>query len=215
MPNQSNLPKEYQDGWTEFLGCRIDLSKHPLIPRPETEFWTQKVIEAINNPAPIIPDRVLSVLDIFSGSGCVGIAVATRCPRAKVTLSDKKNYISTPISKNVKFIESDLFENIADKFDLILANPPYIPEGKGVGGIMEYEPHEALYAGKDGLDVIRLFLEQASERLNDGGQIWMEFGADQKESITNLLRDFNYYQNSNCTFHKDQYQVWRWVVISM
>ena len=207
-----NAPKEYVDGSTEFLGCKIDLTKHPLIPRPETEFWADKAVAEIKKQ----PDA--SVLDLFAGSGCIGIAVATHCPNAQVTLADIKNYVTTPLPaqaglpSNSKFIQSDLFSKLLGKFDFILANPPYVSEGKGVGGVMEHEPKEALYAGKDGLDVIKQFLEQAPGHLNKGGQIWMEFGSEQKEEVTNLLREFNYYQGFTCAFHRDQHDRWRYLV---
>ena len=78
---------------------------------------------------------------------------------------------------------------------------------------MDSEPHDALYACKKGLDVVKPFLKQAREHLNPAGEIWMEFGSEQKEVITNLPRDYNYYGSFNCTFHKDQYGNWRFVVI--
>lgn len=198
-------PKEYLDGWIEFLGSHIDLSKHPLIPRPETEFWTEKIVKIIGN-------ENVSVLDIFSGSGCIGVSLGKRCPNARVTLADKTNYLTTPLSKNCKFVLSNLFTNLEGKYDYILANPPYIPEGKGTAGIMGHEPKEALYAGKDGLSVILPFLEQARSHLNEHGQIWMEFGEGQKGGITDLLRTFGYYKNFACSFHRDQYSKWRYLI---
>jgi len=215
-------PKEYSDGWTQFLGCKIDLSKRPLIPRPETEFWVEKAVACIKGQASGLTRGLAlgpSVLDLFTGSGCIGIAVATQCPTAEVTLADIKNLISTPLPKNSKFVQSDLFSKLAGKFDFILANPPYVPtvgptsrDALRGASIMDHEPKEALYAGKDGLDVIKKFLEQAPSHLNKGGQIWMEFGSEQKEEITNLLREFNYYQGFACTFHRDQHDRWRYLV---
>jgi len=212
-------PKEYKEGFTEFLGCKIDLAKHPLIPRPETEFWTQKAIETIQPQGEASGKSgglafVPKILDLFTGSGCIGIAVASKIANAHVTLADKTDYISTQLPKKVTFRKSDLFSNIPEKYDFILANPPYVPEGKGVKGIMEHEPHATLYAGKDGLDVIKPFLEQVREHLNPSGQIWLEFGTDQKEAITNILRELNYYQSFNISFHKDQHDKWRWVVVT-
>jgi len=202
-------PREYTEGWTEFLGCRIDLSKKPLIPRPETEFWVEKLIPEISG---MDIRRPFHILDIFTGSGCVGIAVATHCPAAQVTLADIKNYVTTPLPTNAHFTQSDLFSKLPSKYDFILANPPYVPEDGGVAGIMKHEPSEALYAGKDGLDVIKKFLEQVPSHLSKGGQIWMEFGSEQKEEVTNLLRTFNYYQGFTCTFHRDQHDRWRYLV---
>jgi len=204
--------KEYHDGLTEFLGCRIDLSKKPMHPRPETEFWTEKALAEIRGRSS--SGGPTSVLDLFTGSGCIGIAIATHFPNVQITLADKTDYISTLLPSNACFVKSDLFSNISGKFDFILANPPYVAEGTGVPGIMDGEPPEALYAGTDGLAVIGSFLKQAADHLDPGGQIWMEFGSEQKEAITNLLREFNYYQNGNCTFHKDQHGKWRYLVIN-
>lgn len=199
------------DNWTNFLNTRIDLSKGPMHPRPETEWWVEKFTETLgardSNGAPS------SILDVFTGSGCIGIAVANKFPTVQVTLSDKTNYVSTPLPANAKFVQSDLFANITGKFDFILANPPYVPVGKGSGGIMESEPSEALYAGADGLGVIRPFLELARSYIKDKGEIWLEFGSDQKEAITNMLRELNYYSGFSCTFHRDQYNEWRYLVI--
>ncbi|HEY4504813.1 MAG TPA: HemK/PrmC family methyltransferase [Candidatus Paceibacterota bacterium] len=200
-------PREYKEGWTEFLNCKINLSKHPFIPRPETEYWVNQFLNSRLDPS-----GLTRVLDIFTGSGCIGIALITKWPLTEVVLVDKTNYISTSLPANAKFVQSDLFAKVPGGFDVILANPPYVAEGKGMAGIMEHEPANALYAGKDGLSVIKPFLERAPSHLNPNGQIWMEFGPDQKEDVTNLLREFNYYQNFNCSFHKDQHGTWRYLV---
>ena len=205
MDNNTDLPREYRDGWTEFLNCHIDLSLHPLIPRPETEYWVEQAIKKIRL------EPKVKVLDLFSGSGCIGIALATHCPNAEVMLADIKNYISTPLPNNAHFIQSDLFSNIPGKFDFILANPPYVAEGSGVAGIMNHEPHSALYAGPDGLDIIRPFLAQAPAHLLPGGQIWLEFGSDQKSQVEKLLQPS---QLLNSQFHRDQYSRWRYLVIT-
>ncbi len=211
MEPKHTKEEEDKDAWTEFLHCKIDLSKKPLNPRPETEFWAEKVVSHINGLEATTP---VKVLDIFSGSGCVGIAVANACKSTEVTLADKTNYISTPLPKNARFVLSDMFEKVESRFDFILANPPYIPEGQGVRGIMDEEPKEALYAGADGLELISRFLSEARDHLESYGQIWMEFGTDQKEAVTNILRNLNYYQHHNCTFHKDQYGTFRYLVVT-
>lgn len=204
-------PKEYREGWTEFCGTKINLTKRPLIPRPETEYWTDKVIKSIGNSS-------VTVLDMFTGSGCIGIAIAAHCPNARVTLSDKTNYVSTSLPKNCKFVESDLFLNLETKFDYIVANPPYIPEGKGAKpdkngeSIMDYEPPEALYAGTDGLSIIRPFLKDVPNHLSGEGQLWMELGTGQKGAVTDFLRAYGYYDHFSCAFQRDQYGVTRFVV---
>lgn len=214
-------PKEYLEGWTEFLGCRIDLSHRPLIPRPETEFWVENLISRMDIRCPF------QVLDLFAGSGCVGIAIAKRFPNIHITFADKNNLMLEQIKINCDLNSlpvtsyelrlTDNFSNVPEKFDFILANPPYVAEGTGIGpasdglNIMDHEPSEALYAGKDGLDVIRSFLEQAPEHLNKHRQIWMEFSSEQKDEIQKIISGLCY---SKFEFYKDQYGCWRWVVVS-
>lgn len=210
--------------WVEFLGCRIDLSKRPMAPRPETEYWVEQAITAIRNRVSKEPRNPVSVLDIFSGSGCIGIAVAKHCLNAHITFADKSPTMLEQIKincannelgiMNYELIQTEVFSGISKKYDFILANPPYVALGTGVGGIMDQEPPEALYAGHDGLTVIRPFLFQAREHLASSGQVWLEFGSEQKETVTDLLRTYNYYQNFNCTFHRDQHGAWRYVVIT-
>jgi release factor glutamine methyltransferase len=206
--------------WVEFLGCRIDLSKRPLVPRPETEFWVNKFLNSNPSVGSLgVRDSKLRILDMFTGSGCIGIAVASKLPNSQIVLSDKTNYISTPLPENARFVQSNLFENISEKFDFILANPPYVPEGEGVGGIMDEEPPDALYAGPDGLSVIRPFLAEAHKHLELGGgsphsagQVWMEFGTDQEGEIEKILLTLPY---SKFSFHPDQYGVLRYLVANV
>ena len=219
----SDKPKEYKDGWTEFLNCRIDLSKRPLIPRPETEYWAEQSLQMIGHSMSNHLG-VVRILDIFAGSGCIGVAIAKARTNTHITFSDldpkmleqvKINCDLNALGSNSYLLcHSDIFKTITGKFDFVLANPPYVPDGKGSGGIMEHEPKGALYAGVDGLSVILPFLRSVRGYLNPGGQIWLEFGSDQKEAVTDIMRELNYYQDYTCAFHKDQYGAWRYVVIS-
>ncbi len=199
-------PIDYIIGWKEFLGCKIDLSARPLIPRAETEFWVEQAIKAVAKDCPWkTKGQSLAILDLFSGSGCIGLAVQKHLPNAKVTFGDLY-----PI--NQRTIKTNIFSNISGKFDIIFANPPYIPtqKSKVSKSVKNWEPKKALYAGKDGLAIIKKFLKQAKDHLKLGGRIYLEFGYGQKLAITKLLKDFNY---SNWQFHRDQFGKWRWVVI--
>lgn len=219
----SDLPKEYQDGYTEFMNCKINLSRRPLVPRPETEHWTEQVVNMIGHSMSNHMG-VVRVLDIFAGSGCIGVAIASHHSNAHITFVDINPKMIEQIKINCELNSigsasyilnvGSLFSKIKDKFDFIVANPPYVSLGKGAGGIMDYEPKEALFAGVDGLNTIRPFLAEAREYLNPGGQVWLEFGSDQKEGVTDILRELNYYQDYTCAFHRDQYGEWRYVVIS-
>ena len=126
-------PLAYVIGFAEFLGCKIDLSEKPLIPRPETEYWAQKSIEGLK-----IRNGKLRVLDIFAGSGCIGIAILKNTKNTKVVFAEKDKNCIKQIKRNCKLnnikpsryniVRSDVFGNIKGKFDYILANPPYIPD---------------------------------------------------------------------------------------
>ena len=209
---------DYIIGWKPFLNCKIDLSFKPLIPRPETEFWTEQVITAIRERSPL----PVKVLDIFSGSGCVGVAVLKNTKKTLVDFAEIDSRLARQISLNLKLnrisprrykvIKSDIFNKIKGKYDFILSNPPYIPTNrtsKVQRSVLKNEPHKALFSGTDGLEHIKKFLSRASEHLNANGQIWMEFGMGQKIAIEKIIRQkYHHWQ-----FKKDQYGRWRFVII--
>lgn len=219
-------PTDYQIGHSEFLNVKIDLSFKPLIPRVETEYWTDLAIKEIKKKVTSESLLKVKVLDIFSGSGCVGLAVLKHTPEAQVDFAEiepkfleqiKFNAALNNISpERFDLIQSDVFDGVPleNKYDFILANPPYIPEGrKGEldKSVTDYEPHIALFSGADGLDLIKKFLAKAKDHLNPDGQIWLEFDTEQKETLEKLLPEFGY---QNCVFHKDQYDRWRYVTIT-
>jgi len=211
-------PLDYVIGFAEFLGCKIDLSCKPLIPRPETEYWVGKVIEELK-----LAKGKMQILDIFSGSGCIGISIMRHIKNANIVFAEKdKKYvkqikINTKINKlpsrRYKIIQSDVFNNIKGKYDYILANPPYISTkraNKIQKSVLQHEPRVALFGGEDGLSLIRRFLAAAKNRLTPNGKIYMEFDYVQKKDIEKLLQKFGY---KNYQFHKDQYGRARYVVI--
>lgn len=211
-------PVDYLIGFKYFLDCKIDLSKRPLIPRPETEFWTKLAINEIKKSK-----KNIKVLDIFSGSGCVGVAILRHCNNLLCDISEKDENLIKQIKKNLKInkinkkryrvIKSDIFENIKNKYDFILANPPYIStknKNKVLQSTLKFEPGMALFGGGDGLYYINKFLRQAKNYLLENGTIYMEFDSPQKSSIEKLLKKYKY---SKWQFYKDQFGKERWVVI--
>ncbi len=210
-------PLDYIIGFVDFLDCKIDLSKRPLIPRPETEWWTQEAMERLPK------DKPLKVLDMFSGSGCIGVYIMRHVKNAHVTFADSEKNTIEQIEINCKInkflktryqiIQSYIFENITGTFDYIFANPPYIPIAKKDGlqeSVLKYEPHVALFGDKGGTFYIKQFLSQARNFLNPRGQIFMEFDSFQKPVIEKMLKKFGY---QSWQFHKDQYKKWRWVSV--
>lgn len=210
-------PVDYVIGFTYFLGCKIDLSKKPLIPRPETEFWVEQAINTLSCDFKSFHKRKIKVLDMFAGSGCIGLAVLKHIKNSRIDFADIDNRMV-----GQKVIKSDVFSNIKGRYDFIFANPPYIPTTKRrriQKSVLKYEPKQALFGGKDGLFYIRKFLSQVKNYLRRPAsanasarqsKIFMEFSPEQKKEIGKLLKKYGY---KNHEFHRDQYRRWRWVVI--
>lgn len=224
-------PLDYVIGFCNFLGCKIDLSKKPLIPRPETEYWAGFALEKVKEAAkkPIINKRgfeelkKIKVLDIFSGSGCLGVAVLANAQNVNCDFTDKNPKAIAQIKINLKnnfinfqrysVIRSDVFSKVKGKYDFILANPPYIAKlkkNKIQKSVLKYEPKDALFGGADGFKFINKFLKNAKNHLNADGQIFMEIDFAQKKGVDNLLKKYKY---KKWEFSKDQYGKWRWVVV--
>lgn len=207
-------PVDYIIGWKPFLDCRIDLSFRPLIPRPETEYWTEKIIAMIREQ--VVVKETLSVLDAFAGSGCIGIAIAKAFPQARVTFVDSAPQTALQIEKNcvlntiaqerVEIVEADVLHVPLGTFDVVVANPPYIAEdgreARVALNVHQYEPHAALYGGGDGMSMIRPFTHRIEHLLNPGGLFAMEFDDIQREVLEVL---FARETSIEATFHKDQY----------
>ena len=187
-------PVAYIVGAREFYGRAFQVGPGVLIPRPETEH----LVEAALARAP----QNARVLDIGTGSGCIAITLKLERPDLSVSAVD----VSTAALKiaranaaecnaEVEFIESDLFAACDDRqFDLIVSNPPYIPEADvHLGqGDLRFEPRNALASGQDGLDAIRAIVSQTKAYLTSGGWLLFEHGYDQGEAVQGLLRDAGY-----------------------
>lgn len=211
-------PLDYVIGWTPFLGCHVDLSMRPFIPRPETEYWVGEAIQSLKSRFGKKPFRCL---DMFSGSGAVGIAVLKHVSAGHTAFAEKNprfieqikiNLRENNISKNrFRVARSNLFDGVTGKFDVILANPPYAGDKTKIHpAVKKYESREAWDGGEDGLFLIGKFLKSARNFISPGGEIWMEFGAEQAPAIALLLRRFGY---SDFSFYRDQYRRVRYVVI--
>ena len=208
-------PLDYIIGSRPFLGCSIDLSMHPLIPRTETEFWVENAIDEISK---ISSDKPITGLDIFAGSGCIGIALLRHLPNMSVDFSEKEKNICTQIKKNISIndieakrasvIRSDVFTKISKSYDYIFANPPYIdPSSKETvqDSVLKWEPHAALFAKNAGLDFIETLIETAHLHLNPGGKLFIECSPEQQPLLSSYVRG----QDLQHEFWKDQYDKYR------
>ncbi len=210
-------PLAYLIGHIEFLNSKIDLRYKPLIPRQETEYWTEEAIKTINYK--FRDNSVIKCLDIFCGSGCIGISLLKNISSSVVTFADisgnaikqtQYNLKENNIDKKRSIVaKSDIFLSIKEKFNVILANPPYVGIKDEVGKEIFYEPSIALYGGKDGLDVIKRFLNKVDSHIEKDGLLFMEFGDKQKDEISKILSQTNYKH----IFKKDLYGKWRFVEV--
>lgn len=192
----TGLPFQYAVGYTDFYGVKISVNQNVLIPRPETEELVEKAIAEIGNRN----DSEVSVLDLCTGSGAIATVIASKTG-ASVTASDvsapaldvaRANALNAGVKVN--FIESNMFDKIDSKYDVIVSNPPYIPS-KDIESldtkVKNFEPRLALDGSEDGLKYYRIIASQLNEHLNDGGVFMCEFGIDQAESIKEVFAKFD------------------------
>ena len=192
---QEGIPLQYITNMQEFMGLNFYVDENVLIPRPDTEVLVEEVIKLAKEKENI------AILDMCTGSGAIAIALAEYLTNAKITASDKSKKALVVAQKNAKntkasiqFIESDLFGNIKDKFDIIVSNPPYIESDviKCLDKEVQKEPMMALDGGKDGLDFYRKIAKQARAYLNEDGYLALEIGYNQKEKVKELLKKEGY-----------------------
>jgi release factor glutamine methyltransferase len=184
-------PVAYLLGHREFFGRDFAVSPAVLIPRPETELLIELALET---PGADTPARIL---DLGTGSGCIGITLALELPQARVSAIDSSVAALAVAQLNVKrhgarlrLLQSDWFTALTgERFDLIVANPPYIPAADPHldAGDLRHEPPAALASGSDGLDAIRRIIADAPAFLEHGGRILLEHGYDQASAVRDLL----------------------------
>ena len=214
----SGEPLAYVIGWVPFLSLKIFLESseeevgaskaRALIPRPETEWWTEKLIDHLKYR---FDDRPFKLLDLCSGSGAIGLAVLAAFPHTHVYFGEVDSALESLIQKNIKENNLDemranirigdlftTFEN--EHFDIVATNPPYIPQTSEAvleKTVTDFEPHQALFSGPDGLDVIRKITKEAPQHLSTGGELWMECDISNIGQAQQMLPE--------STIHIDQY----------
>ncbi len=195
-------PLAYVLGEWEFYGMRLYVDKNVLIPRDDT-----CTVAALAIKKGLYLDQDPRILDLCTGSGCIGLAVANRVKDAKVTLADisrdalavaKKNISLHKLGGRVSCVQADARSAppaFLGKFDLIVSNPPYVT-GKEMQelpkSVKDYEPHLALYGGEDGLDFYRDIIRYYTSALKPGGYLCFEFGKGQGDGVCALLEAKGY-----------------------
>lgn len=192
-------PLQHLLGTVEFHGNEFVSDHRALIPRPETEHLVGLLTGSRfkkNPPA--------QVLDVGTGTGCIGLSLAKAWSAAAVTLSDvsedalelaRLNASRLGLAgERVRLVRSDLFDKITGSFDLIVSNPPYIPsaEIEGLSREVKRDPHTALDGGPDGLAIIRRLIQDSTAHLNEGGALALELHHDQAPAVSALLAESGY-----------------------
>jgi release factor glutamine methyltransferase len=207
-------PLQYIVGKTEFCGLDFAVNEDVLIPRPETELLVGEALDLIcgsrlTGHGPRATGHGLRVLDLCTGSGNIAISIAHKLEEVrknerltnkglnctifasdiseKALIVAKMNAMQNGVSGRINFLQSDIFENIDRVFDLIVSNPPYIRSTDPHLDSLVCEPSEALVAGPDGLDALRVVIGGAPEHLVPGGWLLVEHGYDQGAAVRALF----------------------------
>jgi release factor glutamine methyltransferase len=192
-------PLQHIVGTTSFCGFEIAVNRHALAPRPETELLAEAGWQFLStlNPQPA------TALDFGTGTGCIAIALAAKCPDAKITALDisadalalaKENAEKNKVTERITFVQGNGFAalKIEKKFDLLISNPPYIASAEIATlqpEVRDFDPRAALDGGADGLDFYRMFATEVKPFLKPDGRIMLEFGDGQADAIKAIFEN--------------------------
>lgn len=186
-------PVSYILGTREFWGLAFEVGPDVLIPRQETEFIVEETLELVGR------DSCAVIVDVGTGSGCIGISLAREIPGVRIIASDvskyalevaRRNAVRHNVGDRITFVETSFLDGIQAGVDVIVSNPPYVPSVSERGltpEVRDYEPSVALFGGETGLDGLRSVLEGAAAKLAAGGHLVMEFGCGQDNDVTHLV----------------------------
>jgi len=201
-------PVAYIVGEKEFWSLRFEVNREVLIPRPETECLIEEVLE---RTAPKTDE--LRIIDIGTGSGAIGVVLAREIPDARVVATDisngalevaRRNAMRHGVADRMEFLQGDLCAAATGVFDIIVSNPPYIPDEAYPllpEGIRAFEPSQALIAGPEGIDFHRRIIREGVHRLKAGGWVFLEIGEGQQGLVEVLFRETGVYEEIR--FRKD------------
>ncbi len=194
-------PLQHIVGSTSFCGFEIAVNPHVLVPRPETELLAEEGWKFLSTLAP----QPSTALDFGTGSGCLAIALAAKCPTSKVYAIDvadealqvaRQNAERNHVANRIQFFPGNGFSALRDlspiEFDLIVSNPPYIPSGEIETldpEVRDFDPRGALDGGTDGLDFYRRLAGEARDFLKPEGRLMLEFGDGQAEAIKRIFEE--------------------------
>jgi release factor glutamine methyltransferase len=190
-------PLQHILGSTSFCGHEINVNRDVLVPRPETELLAERAWTFLST----LNSECLTILDLGTGSGCLAVTLAIRCPKATVHAVDiseaalciaRHNASRHQVADRVRFYLGNAFAALpADlRFDLIVTNPPYVPTAEIATlqpEVRDFDPRVALDGGEDGLQYYRLFAEQAATRLKPAARLLMEFGDGQEQALSEIF----------------------------
>ena len=198
-----HIPVDYILGYRYFYGHKFQVNHNVLIPRNETEKLVEHVMICLD-----YMQKPVSVLDLGTGSGCIGLTLKKEVEDITVTLADisfealdvaKRNGASLKV--DVHYIQSDWFSNIDQVFDVIVCNPPYIPDDEIIGDTVDKEPNLALFGGKTGLEHYETVIAQSKTFLQSNGLMAFEHGYNQKEALHQMI--LTHYNDASIVTLKD------------
>ena len=189
-------PLQHLLGTTEFCGLTFLCDKRAMVPRPETEELVELVESKIEN-------RELRIVDVGTGSGVIALTLAVKFPEAEilgVDISDdalalaQENAARVKLADRVRFLKSNLLENVEGCFDVIVANLPYISiqDRQSLSREVLHDPEVALFASAQGDELVRELIAQAPSQLRPGGMLALEIGIGQSEALLSALAEKNY-----------------------